>query len=159
LGSQEVVEIRLFSAADAVAVSQLVHQVFDEHVAASFEPDGIAEMREFTSAQAIAQRARNQDTYVAWQQGHIVGVIQMREIDHIVLLFVRGSHMGRGIASALMAQAEAGCRAAGQPDLTVNSSLNAQTYYEKLGFVATNEAQRAHGFAYVPMKKSLCGKE
>jgi len=153
--SPEAIEIRTFAPANAEAVSRLIHRVFDEHVAPTFEPDGIAEMYEFTSAEAITERAREQGTFVAWQGGQVVGVIQMRQIDHLALLFVRSSHMGLGVATALMARVEGACRAVGRPNLTVNSSLNARTFYEHLGFAATSEPQRAHGFAYVPMEKTI----
>ncbi len=63
--------------------------------------------------------------------------------------------MGLGIATALMARAEEACRAAGRPTMTVNASLNAQSFYERLGFATTEEPQRLHGFVFVPMEKEL----
>jgi GNAT superfamily N-acetyltransferase len=63
--------------------------------------------------------------------------------------------MGRGIASELIARAVDKCEDAGATALTVNSSLNAVGFYERMGFVPTDEPQRLHGFVYVPMEKRL----
>jgi GNAT superfamily N-acetyltransferase len=151
----EAVEVRRFRPEDAKQVSALVRGVFDEHVAATFEPEGIAEMHCHVSPAAIAGRAETHDTFVAWQGARPVGVIEVRDRDHVSMLFVETSHMGLGIATALLARAVEAARAAGRPAMTVHSSLNAQSFYERAGFVAASEPQRADGFAFVPMKKRL----
>jgi predicted N-acetyltransferase YhbS len=153
--SAETIEIRPFTPADAGPVAALVRQVFDEHVAPSFEAEGIAEMHRHIAPEAIAERAQTHRTFVAWQGGEAVGVIEVRDTDHVSMLFVRTSHMGLGIATALVARAIEAGRAAGRPRMTVNSSVNAQSFYERFGFVATTEPQRLHGFAFVPMEKDL----
>ena len=158
-GATAMIEIVPFQPADAEAVSALVYSVFDEQVAPSFEPEGIAELHAYASAAAIADRARTHETVIAWEDGQPVGVIEVRDVDHVSMLFVRSSHSGRGIATALMAHAEALCRAAGRPVMTVHSSLNAQSYYARRGFVATAEPQRVHGFSFVPMEKEFKGRE
>jgi GNAT superfamily N-acetyltransferase len=63
--------------------------------------------------------------------------------------------MGLGIATALIARAVDACRAAGRPKMTVNSSLNAQTFYKRMGFVPADEPQKVHGVIFVPMEKTL----
>lgn len=156
-------QILPFAAADAACVSALVRRVFDEHVAASFGPEGIAEFYAYASPQALIERAATHRTFVAWQpvlsgvEGgrQPVGMIEVRDTDHVSMLFVRTCDMGLGIATALMVRAEDACRAAGRPAMTVNSSLNAQSFYERLGFVPASEPQRLHGFAFVPMQKTL----
>jgi predicted N-acetyltransferase YhbS len=153
--STSVVDIRPLDPADAAAVSSLVQRVFDEHVAGSFGPEGIAEMHSHTRPDAIADRAQTHATLVAWKGTTAVGVIEVRDARHITMLFVSTSHMGRGIASALMACAEVISCAAGCSEITVHSSLNAQSYYERQGFAPTSNAQQLHGFAFVPMKKQL----
>lgn len=150
-----MVELRAFEPADADAVSAMVRQVFDEHVAPSFEPEGIAEMHSHLSPLAIAERATTHRTFVAWQGQQAVGVVEVRDTDHVSMLFVRTSHMGLGIATALMVRAVEAGQAAGRSKMTVNSSLNAQSFYERLGFVTASEPQRADGFAFVPMEKEL----
>jgi GNAT superfamily N-acetyltransferase len=165
--NSETIEIRPFGAGDAEAVSALVRQVFDEHVAPSFEPEGIAEMHRHVSPGAIAERARTHQTFVAWQQvpgtaaegARAVGVVEVRNAEHVSMLFVRTSHMGLGIATALIARAEEVCRVAGRPTMTVNSSLNAQSFYKRMGFVPSAEPQMTHGFAFMPMEKKLANDQ
>lgn len=151
----DAVEIRPFQSADAEAVSALVRRVFDEHVSPTFEPAGIAEFYAYTAPEALLERSRTHHTFVAWRGRQPVGMIEVRDADHVSLLFVQSLHMGLGIATALLARVEEACRAAGRPALTVNSSLNARSFYERLGFVAADEPQRLHGFTFVPMTKQL----
>ena len=151
----DAVEIRRFRPGDALAVSRLVRCVFDEHVSPSFEPEGIDEMHRHISAEAIARRATTHATFVAWQGPLPAGVIEVRDMTHVSMLFVRTSHMGLGIATALMVRAEEACRAAGFTRMTVHSSINAQSFYDRLGFQATHEPQHVQGFAFVPMEKRL----
>ena len=159
----EATRIRRFRPADAEAISTLVREVFDQHIAPSFEPEGIAEMHEHFSPEAIAERAKTHATLVAWQQiagatstgAQPVGVIEVRKTDHVSMLFVRTSHMGLGIATTLLTRAIAACRSAGRPRITVNSSLNAQTFYQRLGFSPTGNPRNVNGIAYLPMEKRL----
>jgi GNAT superfamily N-acetyltransferase len=151
----EAVEVRRFRLEEAGSVSALVQGVFDEHVAATFDPEGVAEMHRHVSPAAIARRAETHDTFVAWQGAQPVGVIEVRDQDHVSMLFVETSHMGLGIATALLARAVEAARAAGRAAMTVHSSLNAQSFYERAGFVAASEPQHVDGFAFVPMTKRL----
>ncbi len=68
-------------------------------------------MHEHFSPGAIAERAKIASTLVAWP--HVasvdrcdamqpVGVIEVRNMDHVSMLFVRTSHMGLGIATTLL---------------------------------------------------------
>jgi putative acetyltransferase len=150
-----MIHILPLTPADAESVSALVREVFDEQVAPSFQPAGIGEMHDYASARAIAERSRTHLTLVAWDGDQPAGVLEVRGVDHVSMLFVRSSHTGHGIATALLARAEAGCRAAGRTMLTVNSSLNAEGYYARQGFVRVAEPQQAHGFSFVPMEKAL----
>jgi predicted N-acetyltransferase YhbS len=153
-------QIRRFRSSDAKAVSELTCQVFDEHVAPAFEPEGILEMRDHLRPEAIAERAMTHLTLVAIvpepdSPPRVAGVIELRGAERVSMLFVSTPHMGQGIATELMARAEAASRAAGRATMTVHSSLNAESYYRKLGFAPTDEPQKVLGFAYVPMERHL----
>jgi predicted N-acetyltransferase YhbS len=169
-GEPPGVHIRSFQPGDAEPVSRLVRRVFDEHVSPTFEPEGIAEMHAHVSARAIAERAETHLTLVAIKApvavkalvaveasegANVVGVIEVRDQDHVSMLFVKTSQMGQGIATALMARAETEAQAAGKPAMRVHSSLNAESFYRIVGFAPTGEAQVVHGFAFVPMEKPL----
>ncbi|MBN1660789.1 MAG: GNAT family N-acetyltransferase [Anaerolineae bacterium] len=151
----EAIEVRRFQPGDAAVVSAMMRQVFDQHVSPTFEPEGIEEMHRHVSAEAIAERAATHATFVAWQDALPAGVIEVRDTTHVSMLFVRTSHMGLGIATALIVRAEEACRAAGLERMTVHSSVNATSFYGRLGFQATHEPQHVHGFSFVPMEKRL----
>jgi putative acetyltransferase len=150
-----MIEIRRFDPRDAETVSRLVRQVFDEHVAATFEPEGVMEMHRHVDPTAIAERAETHMTLEAWSGTDLVGVLELRESTRISMLFVATSHMGMGIASQLVACAEEACRSAGQTLMTVHSSLNAEAFYRRVGFVPIDRQQKVHGFAFLPMEKRL----
>ena len=150
-----MIDIRPFTVANAQIVSSLARQVFEEHVAPDFEPEGIAEMHAFLAPEEIARRARANTTLMAWDGSQAMGILQMRDSGHISILFVETSHMGQGIATAMIDLIETDGRAAGRDKITVNSTLNAQGYYEHLGFVPTAGPQRLHGFSFIPMEKRL----
>jgi GNAT superfamily N-acetyltransferase len=169
--------VRRFRLSDAEPVSELARQVFNEHVAHTFELEGVAEMHAHLRAEAIAERAKTHLTllavlsepktpatgpasitrirYESKSAARVIGVIEVRHASRVSMLFVSTPHMGRGIATELMARAEAASRAAGRATMTVHSSLNAESYYRKLGFAPTDEPQKVLGFAYVPMERHL----
>jgi hypothetical protein len=64
------------------------------------------------------------------------------------MLFVRSSRQRGGIARGLLAAAgDAKCA------FTVNSSPNAVSAYERLGFRITGSEQCLHGIRFVPMQR------
>lgn len=157
--TSESIAIRPFAPEDAEAASAVIREVFDNTVAPDFEPEGIAQMHDFVAAQALAGRAAVQTTLVALDGSQIVGVIQMRDVDHVSLLFVDPLHRDQGIATALMKQVEKACCAEGKPLMTVNSSLHAQGFYQRLGYEALGGSERLQGFVFVPMIKRLSRAE
>jgi GNAT superfamily N-acetyltransferase len=109
--------------------------------------------------QEVSERARMHMTFVAWQGLRPVGLLGLDEAGLVSMFFVRrgeaeGSH-GLGVAMALMARAEEACTAAGKREIMVHSSPRAQTFYEWLGFGATDGPQEAERFVFVPMAKRL----
>jgi GNAT superfamily N-acetyltransferase len=69
------------------------------------------------------------------------------------MLFVRPSHQRSGIGRGLL---EAAITLAGDPDcgLTVNSSPNAVSAYQHMGFQVTDSEQCVHGIRFVPMHRA-----
>ena len=71
------------------------------------------------------------------------------------MLFVRPSRQRRGIGRGLLAAVGT---LAGHTDceFTVNSSPNAVSAYERLGFRITGSEQCVHGIRFVPMQRLSC---
>ena len=78
-----------------------------------------------------------------------VGAIVVRDGIHLFHLFVAERFQRRGWARQLwlhaLSQAHQGTR------MTVNATLFARGFYERMGFIATGPLVQTHGIAFVPM--------
>lgn len=140
-------------------ISELVWNVFSEFEAPDYTEEGINTFKDFINPVRLIDKIKNEGfkVYCCFDKSEIVGVIALRNVTHISLLFVEKNYHKRGIAKELLkisvndikkSNLEAG-------ELTVNSSPYAVKIYEKLGFVFTDTMQEKDGIKYTPMKKSL----
>ena len=138
---------------EVAAVSSLACAVFDQFVAPHYQTEGVAEFRRYASAEALAQRHESGHiTLVAEDSGKLVGMLHLREPGHISMLFVRSSFQRRGIGRGLLAAAGT---LLGDTDcaLTVSSTPNAVSAYERLGFRVAGSEECVHGIRFVPMQR------
>ena len=146
------------TADEAPAVAAMVIAAFDEFIAPGYTPEGIAEFHEFAAPDAIlARMAQDHFVRVALAAGAPVGMVEIRQNNHVALLFVDRAYQQHGIATHLLALALADARAA-DPDLarvTVNSSRFGVPAYEKLGFRQTGPERTVNGIVFIPMAKQL----
>ena len=70
---------------------------------------------------------------------------------HIAQLFVQTSQQTKGIGTLLLNHAISQCSA---DKITVNSSMNAVSYYKQQGFVPTQEEKNVNGVSFLPMAKA-----
>ena len=91
---------------------------------------------------------------VALIERQLVGVLGIRDGQHLLHLFVAGCCQRRGIARALWSRAKSDLLAAttGEVRLFVNSSVYAIPVYERFGFKASGPRVEAAGVTYVPMQ-------
>jgi GNAT superfamily N-acetyltransferase len=114
-----------------------------------YGPEGIQEFLQFANPKSRAERAGPEQVIVIAEQGsEVVGMIEMRDCDHIALLFV--SRRRQGIAKELLRRAvqERRHRKPEVRRITVNASPFAELVYRRLGFTATGpvqEGQRGQG--------------
>ena len=134
---------------ETAAVSSLAREVFDQFVAPHYQTEGVAEFHRYASAEALSQRHKSGHiTLVAEHSGELVGMLHLREPRHVSMLFVQSSRQRGGIARGLLAAADdANC------EFTVNSSPNAVSAYERLGFRITGSEQCVHGIRFIPMQR------
>jgi GNAT superfamily N-acetyltransferase len=101
-----------------------------------------------------AGRIRNgYQFFVALESDTLVGTVSIRPPAHLYYLFVDTQHQQRGIGRQLWNHARAWI--ASSPyhgTITVNSSLNAITVYERLGFAIAEPPEENHGTRYQPMR-------
>ena len=149
---------RAMRSGEAGAVSALILSSFDEFIGPQLTDEGNAEFRRFVSPEALEARiAEDHFVRVATVDGALAGMIEIRENNHVALLFVDKAHQQHGIAKGLLHAALADARGA-VPDLervTVNSSRYGVPAYEKLGFRQTGPERTVNGIAFIPMAKQL----
>jgi len=141
------------------AITAMIWDVFCEFEAPEYSDEGIKIFKEFINSQRLANDIRNNGfkIYCCFEDDALVGVLALRNLTHISLLFVKKSHHKRGIAKELLNLA-IGNILLDNPDtkeLTVNSSPYAVKIYYRLGFTATDTMREKNGILYMPMKKLL----
>lgn len=139
------------------AVIELVTEVFNQYVAPDFPLEGIEEFYKFANEGSLAQRSlSNSFTIIGYQDGKAVGVIEIRDMSHVAMFFVKSAYQHRGIGKALFLEAIAAIRKNRDiHTITVKSAPNAVLVYESLGFEQLNEEQMVNGIRYIPMEFSL----
>jgi GNAT superfamily N-acetyltransferase len=154
----EPVEFRLMRQEEVAQVSDLALRVFAECVGPSFDPQGVETFARYADPEELARRSQHDHSVlVATVQESIVGVIELREHQHISLLFVDKPHQRRGIARELLTRAlELSCSQGHQVrKVTVNSSPYAVPVYQRLGFCALGPEQSKSGMLFTPMSLTV----
>jgi len=93
--------------------------------------------------------------FVAEENGGIIGMIMLRDMNYISQFFVAATHQGRGVGRLLWEQAlrtvvDAGASGA----FSVSSSLAAENIYARFGFARSGEPTSQNGFRFVPMQRA-----
>jgi GNAT superfamily N-acetyltransferase len=150
----ERLQIRPARSNEYQEVSELVLRVFDLDVAPLYVAEGVEVFHSYSQAAAMRERAGAGHTIlVAELEGRLVGAAEVRDFNHLSLLFVERQCQRNGIGRILLLEVLRICRDH-NPDLkaiTVHSSPNAVEAYKQLGFCATSALQRENGIDYVPM--------
>lgn len=84
----------------------------------------------------------------AFKDNELIGVISTREKHHISLLFVKEDNQGQGVGKSLFQYI---VKLNNDNFMTVNSSLYAKEFYERLGFTCVAREQCEKGIRYYPM--------
>ncbi|MEZ4546373.1 MAG: GNAT family N-acetyltransferase [Thermodesulfobacteriota bacterium] len=139
------------------AVSNLVARSFNEFIAPGFSEEGIDEFFKYANP-AHSRSARTLHfVLVAEADGDIAGMIEIRELKHISMLFVDKAHHRKGIRKELFRLALERIISEGSPpkSVTVHSSRFAVPFYESLGFTKTSEEKIIYGVIHIPMALTL----
>ena len=139
---------------DADTISALVSTLAQKYVAREFSDEGRETLLNSMKPDAIRNYLQSGFRYhLAEIEGQVVGVIGIRDNNHLYHLFVASEYQRQGIARKLWQVALEACLETGNPGkFTVNSSKYAQVIYEKLGFVAQSEPQERNGVVFIPMQ-------
>ncbi|WP_051295095.1 GNAT family N-acetyltransferase [Maridesulfovibrio bastinii] len=140
------------------SVINLVLDVFHKCVASEFSDEGVSEFKQFVSSEALSRRLNEISfAFIAEIENHPVGIIEIKDNNHVAMLFVDYRYHKRGIAGRLFSIAREKCIADNSSfkGMTVNSSLGAVQAYERLGFLQIGSEQNFHGIRFIPMEMAL----
>ena len=170
-------EIRILhgTAEDWEDAMALAWRTFSRFVAPIYPKEGCESFIDFISSQLLKRMFMigRYRLYVAKDGDKIVGLMGIRENNHISLLFTDADYQGMGVGRALITCAEdylfekeelpLDNEAEKILDLlyergdghymTVFAAPNAVDFYKKLGFIQFAEEGTADGISYIPMKK------
>jgi len=148
------IEYRLMRSEEASKVAKLVDVVFDLYVAPEYSQEGITSFRSYNDVQGIVQRSSSGHfMLVALNGDEPIGCIEIRNNQHVSMLFVAPNYQGKGIGRQLWSRALSKSQAADNSvrEFTVHSSPNAVPIYERLGFHKTSPEQVRGGVRFIPM--------
>ncbi len=139
---------------DLSPVIQLVTQVFNQFEAPEYSSEGVGNFLRYIDVEAFRKRMNNNHFALVAQVGEtIVGVMEVRNNDHICLLFVDATYHQQGIGKTLLRVAIARSikNSPKITEITVNSSLFAVPIYQRLGFIAIGGEKVQDGIRFIPM--------
>lgn len=137
----------------------LVREVFDEYEAPDYGEMGIKTFQHFIDYHAMLERMESGEMkfWGCYQNSYLIGVIAIRPMQHISLLFVRGQFHHLGVASRLVRVAVSDIRSDKPkiPYVTVNSSPYAVGFYKSVGFEALGPEESRDGIRFTSMRRTL----
>ena len=153
---RDAIEIRPATVADAEGICRVAIRTLRETNARDYTPDVIARLVAGFSAQRIAAFVASRPFYVALAHDTVVGTANL-DGTAARAVFVDPDQQGQGIGADLMAVIEDLARARSVTTLHVQSSITAEGFYKKLGYVAVGE--KFHGTERtILMEKHLDGE-
>ncbi len=153
------VRCRPMQSGEEVEVSQLVVRAFRQSVAVLYSPEGVTEFLRFAKSEAIKERGKKDcQVFMADTGREICGIVDVRDYDHILMLFVEHEAQRLGIGRRLLNLAVDVCRKENPQlrEVTVNSSPNAVKAYRRFGFAVTSPEKEKKGLRFTPMKMTIC---
>lgn len=123
----------------------LIWEVFLQFEAPVYSTQGIQHFRECLND---TERTRAMKWYGAFDKGNLVGVLTMREPQHIGGFFVKAEYQQKGFGKMMLTRMKADYE---KQEFTVNSSPYAVEIYKHLGFTPTDTEQTVNGLRFTPM--------
>ncbi|WP_265456062.1 GNAT family N-acetyltransferase [Enterococcus sp. HY326] len=147
---------KLTKEADIKAGLKLVTAVFDTFQAPDYGPDGVASFKNFIDFQQLYPQLTSGkiSLYGYFVNQQIVGLLGIRNPNHICLLFVAEAYHRKGIARKLFANWLQE-HSANLTTVTVNSSPYALAAYQKLGFEGDTTVIETDGIKFIPLTLTL----
>ncbi|WP_058302154.1 GNAT family N-acetyltransferase [Gorillibacterium timonense] len=146
------ITINLVSSNEIGSVIKLVKDSFDTQVSPNYAPEGIHEFYKYIDLNATNERLSNgHQIYVASSDELMVGIIEVRNMNHISMLFIHNDFRGLGIGTALIKYIVDRFRIQNVKTITVNSAPNSVDFYRKQGLRCMEEEKTINGIRFTRM--------
>jgi len=141
---------------DVQDITDLALGVFDKYVGCGYSLEGQSVFRMYCDPNAMSTRLTEGTSFclIAILEQKIIGMIEVRDVNHIALLFVDDRYHKNGIAKNLITLAIEKVKVKVK-EIDVNSSPYAVNIYKRMGFEQLDEEQERDGIRFTPMKKSI----
>ncbi len=134
---------------DLAAVAKLVASVSEASIFPYFSEEGrsLFAAKVLPDVQTAFDREHFQSLKIT-QDNKVIGFGAIREKSYITHLFVDNNYQGKGLGKLLLKHLLALATA---EEIRLRASVNAVTFYQSQGFIASNSEQEINGIRFVPM--------
>ncbi|QSX31803.1 GNAT family N-acetyltransferase [Shewanella cyperi] len=139
---------------DAKAISELIVPLTAKHICPTCDASVHSLLLHSMSVGKIEHYLSTNHFYVVAVNlnDEVVGVAGVRDYAHLYHLFVDDNHQGKGLSRKLWeAVKEESLRNGNSGRFTVNSALNSENVYLRLGFRRTEGVRNREGMMDIPM--------
>jgi len=155
---ETTITISDLTAHEIPAAYKLVCDVFDAFVASDYSELGRETFYQLVTKEYLAYlHKRNGFSLIAKAKNKIVGILSVRDTNHITLFFVDKEYQHQGIGKQLFDAAKSKIKSIYSQTriIDVHSSPYAEKIYGALGFVKMDEVKDEMGIRYVPMEYKI----
>lgn len=152
------IEIRYLKPEEWDEAMALAWKIFLRFEAGEYTEEGIHGFLDLISDERLKRLFEfgEYPVYAAFDGERMVGMISLRSVNHISLLFVSDDYHRKGIGSRLMDVIKDHVRRDGRRDtITVNAAPFAVDFYHKLGFTDTGAETTQNGIIFTPMQRKI----
>ena len=151
--------IRDIDVSEVSEVHRLIYETFHSHVSPDYSSKGVSVFLEYIEIEKIEERlSKGHDMFVAVHKSKgIIGVIEIRNYNHMSLLYVVPEYHKKGIAKKMLKKAIKVCKKMNKDlsFISANSSPYAVKIYEKLGFKKVSQEKISLGIPFTPMELNV----
>lgn len=148
---------RLAAKEDINASLQLAEDVFMQFEAPDFPPRGVESFKSFIWGRRVAEMLED-GSFVVWGcycDNQLVGMLAMRDCQHISLAFVMADFHRQGIGRMLYSEAKKYAASNRKRRITVNASPYGLPFYRAVGFKETDMENVTDGIRSTPMEARI----
>lgn len=148
---------RITEEADFQAALKLAENVFMQYEAPTFSNRGVESFLSFLWGERVREMFAD-GSFAVWNcysGEELVGMLAMRNCEHISLAFVRSDFHRQGVGRMLYAAAKTEAKAHGTKRITVNASDYGIPFYWAMGFRETDMRLLTDGIQYTPMTAKI----